>query len=253
MPKISIITSTFNRSNRLKKCIESVLAQSFTDWEHIIIDDGSTDDTEAVVKSFIDKRIRYFKRAKNFGTDTRPKNEGIKKSKADYIAFLDDDCEYRPDHLQVLWQNKEDVDVVYGDRWIIDESGRLESQIGFTMDYNPYYLMRRNFIDTSDVLVKRDAIYSVGGFDERYRKYIDWNLWVRMAKAGMSFKRVPLIITNYHLHKSMKSMRQEDEKGFNMPAWDAVDCEIQVPHLKKIEEPKIAIFSLTHDRLEYTQ
>jgi glycosyltransferase involved in cell wall biosynthesis len=253
MATISVITSTFNRSDRIRKCIESVQKQTFKDYEHIIVDDGSTDDTEKVVKGFNDPRIVYHKRTKNFGCDTKPKNEGIKKAKADYIAFLDDDCTYRPDHLQALWQNKGEYDLVYGDRWIVDETKEVKPQLGFTMDYNPYYLLRRNFIDTSDVLVKKSVLLEVGGFDERYRKYIDWNLWVRLAKAGKQFKRVPLILTDYHLHKQMKSLRKEDEKDFNVPAWDPIDCDITVPYLGKVKQPRVAIFSLTHDRLEYTK
>ena len=75
---ISIITSTYNRADRLKKAIKSVQEQSFQDYEHIIIDDCSTDKTEWVVKKFNDPKIRYIKMPENFGHDGRPKNVGIK-------------------------------------------------------------------------------------------------------------------------------------------------------------------------------
>lgn len=256
MPKVSVITSTYNRCNRLAKAIESVRNQTFTDWEMIIVDDNSKDGTKEIVEGFQDNRLIYIKRSKNFGTDTRPKNDGIRKSTGEYIAFLDDDCVYRPDHLQALVSELDkspEVAMVYGDRWIVDESKSMIDGLGVCSEYDPGLLLERNYIDTSDVLVRREALFAVGGFDERYRKYVDWNLWVRLCKYGFDFKRVPLILTDYHLHEGMKSQRKEDEKGFSQPAWDAYDVEIELDYLDIIHEPRVAIFTLTHDRLEYTK
>lgn len=253
---ISVIISTYNRLDRLKKAIESVKKQTYKDYEIIISDDHSTDGTQAYVSNLHDQQITYTRLTRNFGNDTKPKNEAIKLAKGEYIAFLDDDCEYRPDHLQILLSTIEqypEVAMVYGDRWIVDDTKELKDQIGVFSEYNPFLLMRRNYIDTSDVLVRKEALFTVGGFDERYKKYIDWNLWVRMAKYGFTFKRVAKIITDYHLHDGMKSMRKEDERGFNQPKWDSFDVEVELPYLKEVHEPKVAIFTITHDRLEYTQ
>ena len=120
MPKISIITSTYNRPERLIAAIESVKSQTFEDWEMIIVDDCSTDTTEQVVKGYLDDKIKYIRLAENFGNDTRPKNVGIMASTGEYVSFLDDDNTYRPDHLQALINvlEREEVDGVYGDRFI---------------------------------------------------------------------------------------------------------------------------------------
>lgn len=265
---ISIITSTFNRSDRLKKAIKSVIAQTYPDWEMIIVDDNSKDNTQKVVESFKDTRIKYIKRKKNWGNDTRPKNEGIMASKGEYIALLDDDNEYRPDHLAILLKEmgRKPWDVVYGDRWLVDETEKIKGQIGISMDFDPALLMQRNYIDTSDVLIRREALFDVGGFDERHKKYVDWNLWVRMCKFGKRFKRVPIVITNYHLHKDMKSLTVKDrnEKGGPAvplgsetafkPEWDPIDVEIELPYLgKEVRVPRVAIFTITYDRLGYTK
>ncbi len=243
---ISIVTSTYNRAERLKRAIESVLAQTYPDWEMLIVDDGSTDNTEEVVRSFRDERLVYIKRDSNWGNDTRPKNDGVRASKGEYIALLDDDNEFRPDHLAVLLEAIEsdlEVEVVYGDRLIIDETGKLSGTMGATRDFDPRLLMEQNYIDTSDVLMRRQAIFAVGGFDERYRNYVDWNLWVRMAGAGHRFKRVPVIITNYHLHPAMKSRTVPDRHAdgstsiplgsapAHQPEWDAHTLEIVLPYL----------------------
>ena len=260
---ISVIVTTFRRPERLKKVIKSVLSQSYTDFELIIIDDHSQDETRDVVAAFNDPRIKYFERTTNFGCDTQPKNDGIKASKGEYIAFLDDDNEYRPDHLMILNKAIEEdkhFGVVYGDRWLhceVKDETRIPDQIGIAADFNPDTIMQRNYIDTSDVLVRRQLLFDVGGFDERYKKYIDWNVWVRMTKFGIRFRRVPMIITNYNLHADMKSLRvktKHDTETVFAPEWDPFDCEIELPYLGKvIVPPKVAIFSLTYDRLEYTK
>jgi len=255
-PIISVIITTFNRLSFLKKAVKSVLVQSFKDFEIIIYDDHSTDGTQDWINTIQDKRIIYIYADKNYGCDTFPKNEATKQAKGQYIAYLDDDCQYLKDHLQTLYktieQNK-NIDLVYGDRLIIDSEGKIPSQVGVYSNFNPFLLLQRNYIDTSDVLIKREALFSVGGWDERYRKYVDWNLWVRMAKAGKHFLRVPKIITHYFLHKGMKSQRKEDEKAFMVPAWSSYDVEIDLPYLHTPHEIKVAVFSLTKDRLFYTK
>lgn len=256
---ISVIISTYNRSAMLKRAIESVINQTFQDWELVVVDDGSKDDTQNVVLDLCDKdqRINYVKRKKNFGNDTKPKNDGIMESKGEYVAFLDDDCVFRPDHLQALYSclNKNpDITLAYGDRWIVDDNKKIKSQLGVFSEFHPTILMQRNFIDTSDVLVRREALEYVGGFDERYKKYIDWNLWLRLAKAGYIFQRVPSVLTDYHLHDDQKSLKLEDSKGQMLPAWDPVDLEIRLPYLgKEPRKPRVAIFSITYNRLEYTK
>jgi GT2 family glycosyltransferase len=260
MPKVSCIISTYNRPERLKKAIESVQKQTYTDWELIVVHDGK--ENEATDKIMADTDFDFGKGEKcryidieHFGNDTRPKNYGIKQATGEYIAFLDDDNEFRPDHLQVLvnaLEKNPDIAMVYGDRYIVDELNG-QNGLGTTANFTPALLAQRNYIDTSDVLVRREALFNVGGFDERYKKYVDWNLWLRMEKYGYKFLRVPVIITDYHLHKDMKSASAHDEKAFSVPAWDPMDLEVELPYLGEVREPKVAIFSLTYDRLEYTK
>jgi len=261
--KVSVVTSTFNRADRLKLAIDSVLAQTYEDWEMIVVDDCSTDHTPELVKSYTDPRIRYIRRESNWGNDTRPKNDGIMAATGKYICLLDDDNSYRPEHIQVLVQEIEttNVDLVYGDRWIIDDNTGKGKGIGNTAEYSYALLMEKNFIDTSDVIVRRDLMVKLGGFDERYRKYVDWNMWVRLAKYGAKFSHFPFVITNYHEHDGMKSKTVPDKSpngetsmpmGFgavHVREWDSVDVEV----MWKGATPKVAIFSLTYDRLDYSK
>jgi len=252
-----ILTTHHGRKDKCQRAIESVLNQSYQDFELVIVDDGSHDGTQEMGEAYAKnhKNVVYVRNENCFGCDTQPKNLGILSSKGKYLAFLDSDNVYRQDHLQALVGEleKSGVDGVYGDRWIVDDSGKNKPMIGKFYEFNPTYLMVENYIDTSDVLIKREAIEYVGGFDERYKKYIDWNLWLRLAKAGFTFKRTPVVITDYHIHDDQKSLRLEDTKGMNRPAWDPVDLEIRLGYLGKKTPPRVAIYTITYDRLEYTK
>lgn len=253
---ISVILTTHQgRKEVCKRAIESVLKQTYTDFELIVVDDGSKDGTDKMVKAFKDKRIRYIKRKTNFGNHSRPKNEGIKASKGDYIAFLDSDNVYRPDHLNILFKGIErtGMDIVYGDRWIVYPDGKGE--LGFTADHNPFLLLRKNYIDTSDLLMKREVMEYLGGWDENYKRLLDWNLMIRAAKAGFTCQRIPGVITDYYIHQDMLSNQlEEGQEHPQEPVWDAFDCPIRLPYLSgEPPAPKVAIFTITYERLEYTK
>ena len=267
-PKISVIITTHNgRKDRLKKAIDSVISQTFKDWELIVVDDHSMDGTYAMIETeYLEKYpITYIYRDSNFGNDTKPKNEGTLASKGDYIAYLDSDNDYWNEHLQILYkeaQNHPEIDVFYGDRMVISDDEPMEPTVGVASDFDQALLFGRNYIDTSDVLIKREALFEVGGWDERYRKYVDWNLWIRMTKAQLKFLHIPKIITNYHLHKDMKSLTVKDEVGNSplltnpkepvfKPQWDPFELEIKLPYLGEITPPKVAVFSLFMGRKEY--
>lgn len=264
MPKVSVILTTHHgRKDVFQRAVDSVLTQSFTDFELIVIDDCSHDGTIHIAQRIKDPRFTYIKRTKNFGSDTKPKNGGILASKGEYLAFLDSDNTYRTDHLQALVNELDkhpEIALVYGQRWVHQDD---KQGIGSTSEYNPMLLMQRNYIDTSDVLVRTEVVKYAGGFDETQKKYIDWNLWVRLMKAGYNFKQVPLVLTDYYVREDSKSKqvltKKEQEylkatgQFVNIPDWDPIDCLIQLPYLGEIKEPRVAIYSLTYDRLEYTK
>ncbi|MCO5287350.1 MAG: glycosyltransferase family 2 protein [Chitinophagaceae bacterium] len=100
VPFFSVVVTTYNRGPLLGRALKSLQAQTETDWEAVIVDDGSTDDTKEIVQAFLvkDHRFRYFKTPPSGATPA--KNKGMALSKGRYITFLDSDDEYRPDHLQ---------------------------------------------------------------------------------------------------------------------------------------------------------
>ena len=96
---VSVITATYNRSNVLFYAISSLLRSTFEDWEMIIIGDACTDDTRDVVAGFTDSRIQYYNLTENFGDQSGPNNMGFSLARGEYIAYLNHDDLYFPDHL----------------------------------------------------------------------------------------------------------------------------------------------------------
>ncbi|MCB1043918.1 MAG: glycosyltransferase family 2 protein [Acidobacteria bacterium] len=101
-PIVTVVTATYNRSNVLAYTIRSVLAQTFPDWELWVIGDCCTDDTETVVKLFNDPRIHFVNLPQNIGEQSGPNNEGMRRARGSYIAFLNHDDLWYPDHLERL-------------------------------------------------------------------------------------------------------------------------------------------------------
>ncbi|HEX7502757.1 MAG TPA: glycosyltransferase family 2 protein, partial [Acidobacteriota bacterium] len=103
-PLVSVITATYNRSHVLRAAIAALCRQTMTDWEQIIVGDACSDDTERVVASFADPRLRFVNLEENVGEQSGPNNEGIRLARGRYIAFLNHDDLWLPDHLETLVQ-----------------------------------------------------------------------------------------------------------------------------------------------------
>jgi len=240
-----IITTHKGRKDMCKRAIESVLAQTYQDIEIIVVDDAAKDGTRKMVAEY---PVKYVERKRNFGNHSRPKNEGILASTGDLVGFLDSDNVYRPDHVQVLvnaFKKDQYLHLAYGDRMIIQDG--KATGIGRNADFDPALILQTPFIDTSDFLIKREALFYLGGWDESHKRMLDWNLTTRAAKAGFNFAHIKTIITDYHIHGDMLSNQVEQDM------FSTYDCPIQLPYLGEVKKPVVAIFSLVYQRPEYTQ
>jgi glycosyltransferase involved in cell wall biosynthesis len=125
MPHVSIITATYNRPEVLRWAIECVRRQTYQDWEHIIIGDACTDGTEALVRGIADPRIRFVNRARNFGEQSGPNNDGLALARGERVAFLNHDDLWLPDHLTSLIAEIDTLgaDLVYAPLVSIDAVG----------------------------------------------------------------------------------------------------------------------------------
>lgn len=170
MPTVSVVLPTQNRAEMLKRAVESVLAQTYQDLELVIVDDGSTDDTDEVIASFQDPRIRVLRHQKARGASAA-RNTGIAHSNGELIAFLDDDDEWLPTKLEkqepVLMQAPKTVGLVYcwmdyfkGDKLIREHHPELRGHVFSQV------LDRQRLGGCPTLLVRRQVVDDVGGFDE---------------------------------------------------------------------------------------
>lgn len=237
---ISVIITSYNRPEMLLKAIESVKKQTYKDFEIIVVDDHSD------IEPTIPEGVKYKRLEVNSGGPAKPRNEGIMMAKGEYVCFLDEDNTYREDHLALLHKAIQDCDVAYADRMVY-ENGEIKG-IGVYSDYRLDILMEHNFIDTSDFIVRRQLLLDIGGWDERYKRMLDWNLMVRLGKLDCKFTHIPIILTDYYIHSDNLSKKDP------VIGWTPVDLDIELPFCgHEIKDPKIAIFTLTYDRREYTE
>jgi len=181
-PRISIVTPTYcrNAEGLLGDCLQSALDQSFTDFEHIIIDDGSSDGTEQTVTEFAkrDSRIVYVRHDRNSGLPAVRTNEGIMRARGEAIAFLFDDNVFEPDFLKHALAHLDEtkVDLVHGEVAMPVESGNDFVLGGWPASVD---LMRSlNTVANGGILVRRDFFDHFGLYDPHVaaRRLCDWEL-----------------------------------------------------------------------------
>ena len=189
-PKISLIIPTYNCAFYLKRCIISALDQTYDNMEIIVVDDGSTDDTKNVVRSFGDSVHYIFQ--KNRGL-AGARNTGIKASKGDYLAFLDADDYFDKENIKIKVSYLEEhpqTDWVFSDWDEIDEEGNFLARGSIKWSYENKQLKtklyeeliyNRNFIAPVTTMIKKSVIEKVGYFDPQVICQEDYDLWLRLS------------------------------------------------------------------------
>lgn len=227
MPLVSVVMAAKNYARFLPEAVESVVAQTFADWELIIIDDGSTDRTPAAVRPFLaDSRVRYF-RSDRLG-QPRAKNLGIGLSRGEFVAFLDADDAW--DHTKLdkqlaVFREQPEVGVVFCRRSLMDESGQ---SLAASRQVPPRgrvlaELFVQNFVCFSSAVVRRSVFAHVGSFDPQWDLAIDYDLWLRVAKHhGFDFVDEELV--RYRTGHGNLSKKQADR----------VDTALSIMHRARV-------------------
>ncbi len=194
---VSVITPVYNGEIFLDRSIKSVLAQSYTNWELILIDDGSEDNSIQVIKSYADDaRIKLVKNENNFGIPTT-RNKGIAQAKGEYIALLDQDDEWLPEKLEKQVNEFEKLNrtfgLVYSNLEVRIDNGKLYKQkIDIKPDLdrqkNLELMLLKNLISSPTVLIRAEVLQDVGKFDTTILwGGDDYDLWIRIAKKYKFF------------------------------------------------------------------
>jgi glycosyltransferase involved in cell wall biosynthesis len=183
--KVSVILPTFNRANLLRRSIDSVLQQSFTDFELIIVDDCSTDTTKELISSYTDPRMRYIRNEENLGAGGA-RNAGVSVSEGEFIAFQDSDDEWLPNRLSIQMAVFTDnldknIGMVYSPYDLYIESQKFYTFGGRVKEnYFSNFLLFPD-VGTPTMLIKRKAWDDIGGFSLEIDCFEDWEFSLRMA------------------------------------------------------------------------
>lgn len=201
-PKVSIIMASYNHAEYIGQAIESILGQTYTNWEFIIYDDCSTDNSAEIIKAYRDNRIRFYQGKKNIGA-VCAFNELLKLTQGEYVAILGSDDMWEKDKLQeqieVLEKDK-DIAVCFSFASLIDEEGMPypESSCEFDVtifnqknrtrgEYVRNFFEKGNYLCHPSSVVRKNVVNEIGMFDKRFRQLHDFYYWTQIVQKYTFF------------------------------------------------------------------
>lgn len=210
-PLVSIILPNYNNARYVAEAIESVLKQTYTNWELIVIDDGSSDNSVEIIQKVIyrDERIKLIINPVNKGVSAS-RNEGLKTCKGDFVCFLDSDDIFLPnkltDQVEYLLQNNT-IGLVYSNQLVGDEKLSIIGKSEYFMPSMAIkeFMSIRNLFSTLCVMIRRELIKQVGYFDIKLIGGEDWDYWIRCSEKT----------TFYHLKRDVAIYRQHSAQSHN--------------------------------------
>jgi glycosyltransferase involved in cell wall biosynthesis len=218
---------TYNQEKYIGGAIDSILNQSYTNWELIIIDNCSTDKTFEIISSFKDSRIQY-NTISNGGIIAASRNMAVSKSVGDYIAFLDSDDLWELNKLELVNSALQDgFDIAYHDVLIINEESNITGKItsrSLRSDSFDDLITTGNILVNSSVVVRKKCLVDIGGISEEksLAGVEDFNTWMRLAIRGNSFVHLALTLGSYRVH-SENSSDSLDSSDLNGPSFAGLD------------------------------
>lgn len=225
-PRVSIVIPAYNSAAYTVETVESVLAQTYRDFEVIVVDDGSTDHTRDALEPYAG-RIQYI--YKSNGGACSARNEGIRRSRGVYIACLDCDDLWLPEKLEYsipVLDHDPSIGFVFTPCYIIRPSREIVLETRFTFDLDQAFLdlLLQNYVMAPTVVIRRSSLDQVGLFDESIFIPADWDLWLRLAhRFRVGYVDRPLsmyrLASNYTQRNVEQYVRETDyvlEKQFNL-------------------------------------
>jgi len=209
---VSVIMTTYQFRPEIRESIDSVLQQTFTDYELVIVNDAGPKDVESVIGSFGSDKIRYIRLKNNLGL-AGARNEGLKIARGHYIAYLDDDDIYYSNHLQVLVEAAQNTGckVAYSttqaiEGFVVDGVFQhIRPMFVWDESFDKNTLISRIYITTCSIMHKRSLLSKVGMFQPDMRSTQDWDLWLKFA-LKTEFRHVSEITSEYRISKDNRTM-----------------------------------------------
>jgi len=242
-PHFSVIVPSYNRSRFLARAVKSVLCQSFRDFELLVIDDASPDDTQEVLAALRHPALVSLRQAVNSGVSAA-RNLGVTQARGEYLVFLDDDDFFKPDALAILdafFRNHPGIDFSWGAICHINDEGAGQFSLQQVMwpprpDHRrrPHPLDFALRIGTSyGLAVRRTALLDLGGFDTRLKRSEDKDLFLRLAAGGYRSQPIEEMLVCYHAHSQVSLTRPK--AGRLEPADDELVIRKNAGFLRRAE------------------
>ena len=216
MTEISVIMSAYNAGKYIGQAIESILMQSFTDFEFIIINDASTDQTNTKIFSFRDKRIKYIENKNRLGL-TRSLNLGLKIARGTYIARMDADDVSFVDRFKIQYDYLEkNKNIVLTGSWIEFFGEYKEEKTIWECPQNhyaiKYFLSFCNQLAHSSIFFRRQDIINIGGYDNKYEYAQDYDLYARLIKNNYLLNNIGQVLVKYRVHNESRSFSHNERQ-----------------------------------------
>ena len=212
-PIFSIVIPTFNRAELLEKAIVSILNQKFQNWELIIVDNTSTDNTSSIIDKYIRDHRIYFYQIRNDGIIAKSRNYGISKAKGEWLCFLDSDDQFTPNKLDIIYNNISDkYDFLYHSVYKVNYNtnkliGKYRSDdINQSNPFKNLIFGGQPFA-TSSVVVRKNVICDVGCFSEN-RNFVaceDFHCWLKISLITTKFKFINHYLGSIYVHNNNTS------------------------------------------------
>ena len=209
-PLVTVVTPSFNQGRFIRATIESVLKQDYPRIEYLVMDGGSTDETRSILREYSD-RIRWVSEPDR--GQAHAVNKGWRQAAGSIVAYLNSDDVYLPGAVTTAvaaLQAHPEAAVVYGEGYHVDEAGAVLERYP-TEPFDADRLREICFICQPTVFLRREAVESAGYLDESLRYCMDYDLWIRLARAGKIFTHTPSYLASTRLHADTKTLGQREQ------------------------------------------
>ena len=213
VPRVSVVMATYNQARYIQAALDSIRNQTFTDFELIVVNDGCTDETPAILRGYQCCWPFILLDQANQG-QARSLNNGFAVAQGEYLTWTSSDNILLPHMLTTLvsaLDGRQAVGLVYSDWDVIDGEGQLTHHV-HTVDYDRLKLLRHNFVNAS-FLYRRSCQQCVGPYDTAIGKKFDWDYWLRMARAW-PFWHVPEALYLYRRHMASSHMQPDADRQY---------------------------------------
>lgn len=211
-PKVSIIIPVYNCEKYIEEAINSAINQSYNNYEVLVVDDGSTDNTPQTLEKY--KNSVTLLRQEKSG-QASALNNGIRKATGEYIALLDSDDVCMPDRISKqakYLDNNSDIALVYSNLCQIDSNGSIIREIS-TKKFRHIQLLQNNYFARSSAMIRRKCLNTVGAFDEENSGNDDWDMWVRLSEL-YPMAGIDEVLIKYRIHDHNTSANRPNRMNF---------------------------------------